>query len=503
MKHIQTALILYPNQLFAPELLPEVDLIYVVEDPLFFGTDTEYPLALHKQKLVFHRASMRRYVEELLWPNELNVEYIELHEIEFSADVLVRARAAGAEQVFLFDPVDARLDHRLAAALDGDIETPFELRILPSPSFLLKQTEVRDYLNDTAEHTFADFYQWQRERFNILIDKNYKPVGGKWSYESTHSGPLPTGQTAPGFNGFGDNAYVKDATEWAEKHFAANPGNVTNFFWPTSHVEASAWLDEFLKERLEDFSAYQEAIDGTAKFLYHSGISAALNSGLLTPQQVVDTALAFHEQSPVNLPSLEAFIRQIIGWREYIRGVYIAQGEALMKPKESTSRQARALASQWWDGTTGIVPLDDVIKKVIQNAYVPQVERQLVVNNLMLLSEIAPDEIYKWCMSLFIDAYDWVVAPNVYSAYQFNYLRGMVAVSYIAPSNTVLANSHYQKDVWCDVWDGLYWSFVERYKDMLAKDPHTKRITKQLTKLDDDRRRIVGYRAQDFLTTIS
>jgi len=314
---------------------------------------------------------------------------------------------------------------------------------------------------------------------------------------------LPTGQTAPGFNGFGDNAYVKDATEWAEKHFAANPGNVTNFFWPTSHVEASAWLDEFLKERLEDFSAYQEAIDGTAKFLYHSGISAALNSGLLTPQQVVDTALAFHEQSPVNLPSLEAFIRQIIGWREYIRGVYIAQGEALMKPKESTSRQARALASQWWDGTTGIVPLDDVIKKVIQNAYVPQVERQLVVNNLMLLSEIAPDEIYKWCMSLFIDAYDWVVAPNVYSAYQFNYLRGMVAVSYIAPSNTVLANSHYQKDVWCDVWDGLYWSFVERYKDMLAKDPHTKRITKQLTKLDDDRRRIVGYRAQDFLTTIS
>lgn len=501
MKKAQTALILYPNQLFAPELLPEVDLIFVVEEPLFFGVDTEYPLPLHKQKLVMHRASMRRYVEEVLWQNDLNVEYIPLEDIEYTADVLVRAQKAGAEQVLVFDPTDHAIETRLKKAVDDGVETPFELRILPNPSFMLARNEVRDYFADKTVHNFSDFYQWQRERFNILIDKKYKPVGGKWSFDPENRKALPKDHIAPGFDAFGDSKHVDDAKKWVDENFADNPGSYENFFWPTSHDEAVKWLDDFIKHRLADFGPYEDAIDGGAVLLYHSGISAPLNSGLLTPMQVVEAVLRYHDKNPVELTSLEGFIRQVIGWREYVRGLYVTQNVSMRT--SNGLNQTRVLSSQWWDGTTGIPPLDDVIKKVNNNAYAHHIERLMIVGNLMLLCEIKPDEVYRWFASLFIDAYDWVMVPNVYGMSQFSDLGSMITKPYISGSNYVLSMSHYDKDIWCDIWDGLFWSFVDRHKELLSKNPRTSMMPKQLSKINDDRKRIIGYRAQDFLTSIS
>lgn len=500
MAQIQTALILYPHQLFAPELLPDADIIYVVEEPLFFGTDKQYPLPIHKQKLVLHRASMRRYVEEVLWPSDLNVEYIELKDVEFTVDVLVRAQKAGAEQVFVFDPADVRLEERLKQALDDVVEAPFELRILPTPGFMLKQTEVRDYLTEKPAHTFADFYQWQRERFNILIDKKYKPVGGKWSYETQEHKPLPADQGTPGFNGFGDSQYVAEAIKWVDKHFIGNPGKLENFFWPTSHGEAEAWLQEFFKERLEDFAQYGDTVESSELFLYHSGISAPLNIGLLTPQQVVQAALAYHAKKPVNLPSLESFLRYVIGYREYVRGAYVT-GRA--SEHTTSPRQSRNLSSQWWDGTTGIPPLDDAIHKVVKSGYAHQAERRMIIGNLMLLCEIEPTEIYRWFATMCIDAYDWSLVPTVYGMTQLSDQRDMDDKPSIAASSYILGTSHYKKDIWCDVWDGLYWGYIERYKDVLLQNPRTSIAVKGLHKLSADHKRIIGYRADDFLASIT
>ena len=370
------------------------------------------------------------------------------------------------DQVLVFDPTDHLLESRLKKALDDVVETPFELRILPSPSFMLKHTEVRDYFAEKSQHNFADFYQWQRERFNILIDKKYKPVGGKWNHEIDSTKLPPADHATPGFNGFGDSKYVAEAVKWVEKHFTGNPGNLDNFFWPTNHTEAEKWLNEFLHERLENFATYEDAIEGHETFLYHSGISAPLNIGLLTPAQVVDAALAYHEKAPVNLPSLEGFIKQIIGWREYVRGLYITQQVSL---RSSNTGQIRNLNNQWYDATTGIPPLDDVIAKVNTNAYAQNIERLMVVGNLMMLCEIKAEEVYKWYAGMFIDAYDWVVVPNVYGMNQLNDLGGMVDKPYISASSYILNLSNYKKDIWCDIWDGLYWGFVDKHKDVLVK----------------------------------
>lgn len=500
MKHIQSALLLYPHQLFATEHLPKVDIVYVIEDPLFFGTDAEYPIAFHKQKLILHRASMRRYVEEQLWANEIDVEYIELADVQHSGEVLSHAQKAGAQLVYMFDVCDWALEQRLQEALANNVASPFELRVLPSPSFMLKKGEVEEFFAGKANHAFAPFYQWQRERFNILIDKKYKPVGGKWSFDADNRKKLPADLQVPGFASFGDNDYVKEATKWVEKRFPNNPGDAASFIWPTNHKEAASWLNDFLQHRLEQFGPYEDAIDGQAMLLYHSGISAPLNCGLLTPVQVVDNTLSHHEKAPIDLPSLEGFIRQIIGWREYIRGLYVTQGTK-MRSSNALGKE-RALSAAWWDGTTGLPPVDDVITKVQKHAYAHHIERLMIMGNSMLLCDIHPDDVYAWFMSMFIDAYDWVMVPNVYGMSQFSDLGSMVTKPYISGSNYILSMSNYQKDDWCDVWDGLFWGFVERHQDLLAKNPRTSMMVKNLKRLNDDRRRIIAYRAKDFLDNL-
>jgi len=500
MKHIESALLLYPHQLFAVEHLPKVDIVYVIEDPLFFGTDAEYPIAFHKQKLILHRASMRRYVEEQLWANEIDVEYLELADVQHSGEVLSHAQKAGAEIVYMFDACDYALEKRLQEALTTNVASPFELRVLPSPSFMLKKGEVEEFFADKSNHSFAPFYQWQRERFNILIDKKYKPVGGKWSFDADNRKKLPADLQVPGFASFGDNDYVKEATKWVEKHFPNNPGDATSFIWPTNHQEAAGWLNGFLQHRLEQFGPYEDAIDGQAMLLYHSGISAPLNNGLLTPLQVIDAVLEYHQKTPVSLPSLEGFVRQIIGWREYIRGLYVTQGTK-MRSSNALGKE-RALSAAWWDGTTGLPPVDDVITKVQKHAYAHHIERLMIMGNSMLLCDIHPDDVYTWFMSMFIDAYDWVMVPNVYGMSQFSDLGSMVTKPYISGSNYILNMSHYQKDDWCDVWDGLFWGFVEHHQDLLAKNPRTSMMVKNLKRLNDDRRRIIAYRAKDFLDNL-
>jgi deoxyribodipyrimidine photolyase-related protein len=501
MKKINTALVLYPNQLFEAALLPEVDIVYLVEDPLFFGTDAQYPLSFHKQKLVLHRASMQRYVKEVLWPADYKVEYIEHTSITQSADILLRAQSAGAEVVVVFDPTDHALEARFKKALDGELESPFELRVLPNPSFMLKRTEVLEYFGDSKKNRFADFYQWQRERFNILIDENFHPVGGKWSFDVDNRKSLPKDHVAPGFASFGNNQEVEEAKKWVNKHFADNPGEMDGFFWPTNHEEATTWLKDFVHNRLKTFGPYEDALDGQAVFLYHSGISPMLNSGLLTPGQVIDAALDEHEKNPIDLASLEGFVRQVIGWREYIRGTYVSGGITMRNSNEL--KQTRQLTEKWWNGETGIPPYDDVVHKVLKHSYAHHIERLMVAGNLMLLCEIKPDDVYAWFSSLFIDAYDWVMVPNVYGMSQFSDLGSMVTKPYISGSNYILNMSHYENGEWCNIWDGLFWDFVDRHQALLAKNPRTSMMVKSLKKLDADRRRIISYRAKDFLDSIS
>lgn len=486
---MKTALILYPNQLFPFEVLPKVDAVVMVEEPLFFGRDQQSQLQMHKQKLILHRASMRRYAEEVLYPNKVDVDYVELDVFMSSGDVLERVKKF--EKVFVFDPINEVLTTRLLAARRERGEE-MQLEFLQSPNFFLTDQEVRQYFTEKHAMPFADFYQWQRERFNILIDENYKPVGGAWSFDDQVHEKMPKDQPLPSFGVFGDNKFVQDAIAYVEEHFPNNPGS-TDFIWPTNHEEAGQWLHHFIKDRLGLFGLYQNALNGQAAWLYHSSISMSLNTGLLSPKQVVNAVLAHDQKEPVGLPSLEGFIRQILGWREFTRGEYVTRGTIMQK--SNPFKQQRKLTKAWYSGNLGIPPFDDIAKKVNARGYLHHNERLMAAANLMTLCEIHPDEVYKWFSELFVDAYDWAVIPNTYGIGQFE----ETAVPYISAASGVLQLSDYERGYWSDIWDGLYWRFIEKNSDLIKNNPRLRPMIQRLDRLDPDHRRVISYRAEDFL----
>ena len=499
IKHTpQTAslLILYPHQLYPLDELPkDVDQVILVEDPLYFGTDQQYPLYLHKQKLVLHRATMRRYIEEVLWPAGLSVDYIEFHQMQTTGDIA--NRLAGAQTVTIFDPTDDMLLRRFRACVDALPDKP-KLRVYESPNFYLTASEVKQFFQKKGKANFSEFYRWQRERFNILIDpETYRPVGGKLSFDTDNRKRLPKNHKLPGFAVYGTNKFVDEAKQYVERLFPDNPGYIEDFPWPTNHEESVAWLDEFLETRFDHFGPYEDAIDGQAPWVYHSGISPMLNIGLLSPVEVVQKALDRHARRPVPLESLEGFIRQIIGWREYMRGMYVDRHVALRT--KNVFEHKRRMTNDWYNGTTGMPPLDDVIKKTLTRAYAHHIERLMVVGNMMFLCELDPSDIYRWFMEMYIDAYDWVMVPNVYGMSQYADGGSMTTKPYVSGSNYIRTMSFYEKGEWCDAWDGLYWRFIEKNRDRFAKNPRMKVVVQQLDHLDEGRRRILQYRSDDFL----
>lgn len=487
---MKSALILYPHQLFTPQALPNVDTVFLVEEPLLFGVDPEHRRRLHKQKLILMRASMRRYAQEVLWPAGYKVEYIELDVFMQTQDLLNKARKF--ERTYMFDPSNETITLRLLQARREMGEHAPALEFLPSPNFYLKEQEIRQYFSDRHTHPFAEFYQWQRERFNILIE-NYKPVGGEWMLQPK---PAKKGDQLPSFGVFGSNEWVQDATKYVTKHFPENPGS-TDFIWPTSHEEAAQWLADFVAHRLDGYGPHADSFDSQAPWMYHSVLSSSLNIGLLTPQQVVEAALHRHAQRPVPLESLELFVRQVLGHREFIRGISLVGGSTIRQanPLKSTRRLTHA----WYNGTTGIPAFDNVVARALAKGYVSHDERLLVAGTLMTVCEIAPADIHQWFSELFVDAHDWALTPHVYALSQFADTTTLQGGPYICTSKTIMDKSDYKTGEWTNVWDGLYWRFIEKHKTVLKKSPKMRTVLQKLEKLDPDQKRIISYRADDFL----
>lgn len=490
---MKSALVLYPSQLFPVSELPEVDTVIMVEEPIYFGTDREFPAKFHKQKLILHRASMRRYAEEVLWPAKYDVEYIGLDVLYETSDIIDRAKKF--DQIFVFDPINSTITKRLLEARRERDNAP-AIQFLPSPNFYLKDQDIRQFFAGKHQNVFADFYQWQRERFNILISEDYKPVGGQWSFEDKSHSRVPQDLTPPSFEVYGDNKFVKEATEFVDKRFGENPGS-TDFIWPTNHAEAAKWLQDFVEGRLKDFGPYKNAIDGKAMWLYHSALLSSLNTGLLGPKQVVEAAIKSQAKNQIPIESLEAFVRQILGHREFHRGLYVTKADQLLSKNHFNGH--RRLTPAWYSGTTGIPPLDDVARKVNDHAYIHRAERIMVAGNMMLLAEIRTDEIYRWFNEMLVDAYDWMTLPFIHGLQAFEPANTGMRPA-IAPSGYILQMSHYERGIWSDVWDGLFWRFIEKHKGLIKHDPSMRAIVQRFDRMDADHKRIIGYRADDFLT---
>jgi deoxyribodipyrimidine photolyase-related protein len=271
-----------------------------------------------------------------------------------------------------------------------------------------------------------------------------------------------------------DNVYIKEARRYIQEHCTTPYGQGDEYYYATTREEAKQVLRTFLEQRFALFGPYEDAIQQEGHILFHSMISPYINNGLLTPEYVVTTTLLYAEEHTIEIASLEGFIRQVIGWREFIRGVYVVAG--VKQRKRNFFGYTKKLPASFWNGTTGILPIDTTIKKVEKTAYLHHIERLMVMGNYMLLNEYSPDEMYRWFMELFIDAYDWVMVPNVYGMVSYSDGGMMTTKPYISGANYILKMSDYKKGEWGDMWTKLYWDFVTKHQELFINNPRMRML---------------------------
>ena len=446
---MQAALV-YPHQLFPRHPAVEgADLCVLVEDPLFFR---QY--AFHAQKLVLHRASMAHWAQTQAKQGR-RVETVPSSMLQHTADIVPWLQAQGVTRVRLVDPCDDWLQRRLTTALQ---QAGLPCELLPDPHFLTPVEVYHEFGDRKRLWYFTDFYTQQRRRLDILVEMNGRPVGDKWSFDADNRQKLPKGLEIPPRSVPKATAEVKAARLSVARDFPHVPGDPGQFAYPTTPAQARQGLAHFLDQHLLSFGEYEDAISSTETFLFHSVLTPALNTGLLAPREVIDKALERQDDIPIN--SLEGFIRQIIGWREYVRGAYLCLGRR--QRRENFFQHTLPMPRACYDGTTGIEPVDTVIRRVRDYAYCHHIERLMILGNFFLLCGIHPTAVYQWFMELFIDAYDWVMVPNVYGMSQYADQGWITTKPYVSGSAYVLKMSNFKRGPWCPIWDALYWRFISQ-----------------------------------------
>ena len=260
---------------------------------------------------------------------------------------------------------------------------------------------------------------------------------------------------------------------------------------------ANDWLNNFLKTRFDEFGPYEDAVVKEKSILNHSVLSPLINVGLINPKNLVKSALEYYYKNRIRINSCEGFIRQIIGWREFIRGVYICKGSE--ERNKNFWNFKKKIPKSFYDGTTGIEPVDDTIKKINKSGYANHIERLMIIGNFMLLCEFDPDDVYKWFMELFIDSYDWVMVPNVYGMSQFGDGGLMSTKPYISGSSYVLKMSNYKKGDWCLIWDSLFWNFIDKQRDFFKTNPRMRMLVSSFDRMDISKKGNLINTANNFL----
>jgi deoxyribodipyrimidine photolyase-related protein len=412
--------IVFPHQCFHLKYIPAswTHIIFVRHDIAYGGTKTVVSDFCDARKAFF------RAIED---------EWVSMVRSKIPIEIVDRGvKWYTNESAECWDPVDAMLEKEL--------EHCPNIRIIDSPAFLLTRAEAAA----APIKGHAAFYAMMRKKYNILME-NGGPVGGQWRYDKENRLPLPAGIKLP---------------DWTKEMELRSEGAS---IFPVTHAGARAALKRFLEKRLSNFGPYEDAIIADDNPMFHSVLSAPINAGLLTPHDIIDAALKYMGRVPIQ--SLEGFIAQVLGWREFMRAVYVQWPE----PPANRLNHRRKLGSAWYTGTTGLVPVDAAIRRVNKWGYLHHIERLMVVGNAMFLCEIKPAEVFKWFMEMFVDSYDWVMVGNVYYMSQWA-SSAITTKPYISSSAYILRMSNYRRGEWSAVWDALYWRKVSRMQELLKKN---------------------------------
>ena len=443
--------IILPTQLFKDiKILKKYDIVYLIEEPYYLNP------TFHKQKLLLHISSLNYYYDYLV-KHSINVKYIKYNEINYE-------ELSKNNEITMYDPIDKYIRKQFKK---------FDTTYLDTPLFLNTNEELDNYHNskkDNIKFTNVDFYKWMRIKMDILMNKS-KPLYDNWSFDKENRNPFDKNYIEDDIDIF-DNKYIKSGKLYINKHFKDAFGNFDEFYYPNNHKEAEKHLNVFIKNKLFNFGKYQDSISKDVVYGNHANISALLNIGLLTPIYVINSIITYfnkYKDKKKLINSVEAIIRQILGWREYMRFIYIYYRNDIIKYDPINNN--KSIPKNWYTGNTSLEILNHYIEKVQNYAYLHHIERLMIINNLFILCEIKFIDIYNWFMICFIDSYDWVMVPNIYmNLSSLNKdIRYMTKI-YIASDNYIRKMSDFKNKKDFEMINKLYWNFVKKNKNILKHE---------------------------------
>jgi len=374
----------------------------------------------------------------------------------------------------------------------------------PDRHFMVSADDFAHWAKGKTQLRMEVFYRWMRQRHGILMDDG-KPEGGKWNYDGENRASF--GRQGPGWvprpKGFAPDAITRGAIADVESVFAGHPGTTDTFDWPVTRDDALAALQDFLDHRLPAFGHWQDAMWTGEPYLYHARVSTCLNLRLLSPTEVVDAALARYRKGEVALASLEGFVRQILGWREFIRGVYWLAPQRLL---DSNALGADTdLPDFYWTGKTDMNCVAEVVGQTLQTGYAHHIQRLMVTGNLALLLGVRPRLIHEWYLAIYVDAVEWVEAPNTLGMSQFADGGRMVSKPYAASGRYIDRMSNYCSG--CRFKPGLavgddacpfttlYWDFLARHKARFWNHPRAALQWRSLDRLSPEQIEAISHQA--------
>jgi deoxyribodipyrimidine photolyase-related protein len=460
----------------------------------------------HPRKIAFLFAAMRKFAKRLEkagW----RVRYTRLDDPDNTGSIpgeLIRAaEATGATEVLATEPGE----FRLIAALE---ECPVPVHQFPDDRFLCSHAEFDDWAEGRKELRMEWFYREMRRKTGLLMEGD-KPAGGKWNYDHENRKPAPDEVDYGGPMQFTPDETVEEVLDLVEDRFGGNFGTLRPFWFATDQGEARRALAHFIRHALPRFGDYQDAMLDGNRFLYHAVISMYLNAGLLSWQEVCHAAEEAWKAGESPLNAVEGFIRQIIGWREYMRGIYFREGADYTR--RNWLNHQRKLPDFYWTAETDMRCIAKTVEQTRDEAYAHHIQRLMVTGNFALLAGIDPHEVHEWYLAVYADAYEWVEAPNVIGMSQFADGGIVGSKPYVSGGNYIRKMSDYCNKCAYDVgeksgdracpFNYLYWAFLHRHRDRFGKNPRMAQMYRTWSRMSEEKRQAALDSVETFLGKLS
>ncbi len=448
----------------------------------------------HKVKIAFLFSAMRHFAI-LLKDNGYTVDYVHYNDENNKGSLFAQVEYAmkqhSIDAITLAKPGEYRL-FKDVETWSSQLNIP--VTVTADNRFMASEKDFTDWAEGKKQFRMEFFYREVRRRFNILMDDK-QPVGGKWNFDADNRQKLPKNLAPPNPTAFEPDAITKEVITLVENEFADHFGDINNFHYAVTREQALQVLDIFIADRLPNFGTYQDAMVQDQAWMYHAHVSFYINAGMLHPEEAILAAQEayFNGHAPIN--SVEGFIRQILGWREYVRGFYWHFMPGLKT--DNYLQAVNALPEFYWDGKTNMNCLSQCVKQTKEHAYAHHIQRLMVLGNFALLAGLDIEQVNEWYLIVFADAYEWVELPNVSGMILYSDGVNLASKRYAASGSYINKMSNYCSHCHYSVkektgpqacpFNYLYWGFINRHKDKFEKNPRMAMIYRTMAKMDQSK----------------